>query len=84
MGLEKVTGSSYEKKEKTTAALFWLQPHVSLSRNITVPCHDPPGSLPARGEEMTYLPVCSPEALPEPQCPDPGLQSAQQKQDTNQ
>lgn len=37
---------------------------------------------PARGEEVTYLPVCSPEALPELQCPNPGLQSAEQHTQT--
>lgn len=35
-------------------------------------------SQPARGEKVTYPPVCSPEALLELRCPDPGLQSAEQ------
>lgn len=34
-------------------------------------------SQPARGEEVTYPPVCSLEALPELRCPNPALQSTE-------
>lgn len=54
-----------------TAALTLLANHSLYSRLVLWYCQS------ARGE-MTYRPVCSPEALPELQCPNPGLLSGKQ------
>lgn len=71
--------SQISERKKTRLKTFLSQP-VAFVTSLSPPVFLLPA---ARGEEVTYLPVCSPEALPELQCPNPGLQSAQQHTHTH-